>query len=105
VQAFPPSGGKWQVSVDGGSYGYWRRDGKEILFDAPDRKLMAVDVKLGNTFEAGIPHALFEIPGLIVGARIGVSADAQKFLVPMAPQTGERPALRMVLNWPAEIKK
>ena len=60
VQSFPPSGGKWQVSVNGGNYAYWRRDGREIIFDAPDRKIMAVDVKLGATFEAGIPRPLFD---------------------------------------------
>jgi Tol biopolymer transport system component len=106
VQAFPPSGGKWQVSVNGGNFGYWRRDGREIVFDTPDRKIMAVDVKLGTTFEAGIPHELFELPAAISGLRLGMTADAQRFLVPLpAQRSGETAALRAVLNWPAEIKK
>jgi eukaryotic-like serine/threonine-protein kinase len=105
VQASPPSGGKWQVSVDGAEYGYWRADGREIVFDSPARKMMAVDVKLGATFEVGIPHPLFDVPGVVVAQRVGMTADAQKFLVPMAPQTGERPALRVVLNWAADVSK
>lgn len=105
VRAFPPSGGKWQVSVDGGNFAYWRRDGKEIVFDSIDRKIMAVDVKLGEIFEAGVPRPLFSIPGGIVGLRFAMTADAQRFLVPLAPQSGERPSIRTVLNWSAGLKK
>ena len=39
--------------------GSWRRDGKELFYIAADRKLRAVDVKLGKTFEAGVPKTLF----------------------------------------------
>lgn len=105
VQAFPPSGGKWQVSINGGNVGYWRNDGKEIVFEGLDRKIMAVDVKLGATFEAGIPHPLFEVPTAIVGGRLAMTADAQRFLVPLPSRSDESAALRVVLNWPADIKK
>jgi serine/threonine protein kinase/Tol biopolymer transport system component len=105
VQAFPPSGGKWQVSVNGGESGYWRRDGKEIIFTTVDRKIMAVDVKLGATFEAGVPRELFQFSGNRVANRIVVTADAQRFLLPMAAQSGERPAITVVENWTADIKK
>src|SRR5262249_23266240 len=32
VQPFPPTGGKWQVSVNGGTISNWRGDGKELFF-------------------------------------------------------------------------
>jgi Tol biopolymer transport system component len=105
VQTFPPSGGKWQVSVAGGNYGYWRGDGKEIIFDTLAGKMMAVDVKLDKTFEAGVPHALFDIPGAIAGGRFVVSSNAQRFLLPLQPQSVERPTITTVLNWTADIKK
>jgi dipeptidyl aminopeptidase/acylaminoacyl peptidase len=105
VQAFPPSGGKWQVSVNGGASGYWRRDGKEIIFTTTERKIMAVDVKLGATFEAGVPHELFQFSGNRVANRIVVSADAQRFLLPMAAQSGDRPAITVVENWTADVKR
>src|SRR5262249_55834067 len=63
IQAFPPSGGKWQVSTGGGEYVYWRRDGRELIYGTLDRKVYAVDVKLGATFEAGTSRMLFETPG------------------------------------------
>jgi Tol biopolymer transport system component len=106
VQAFPPSGAKWQVSVNGSERAIWPRNGKEIIFASADGKIMAVDVKLGATFEAGIPHELFQIPGGgFVGNRFASSADGQRFLIPLSPQSGDRPNLTTILNWTADIKK
>jgi hypothetical protein len=66
---------------------------------------MAVDGKLGATFEAGIPHRLFELPVPPVGFRMGVTADAQRFLVPLSAAPSGGAALTVVLNWPADIKR
>jgi dipeptidyl aminopeptidase/acylaminoacyl peptidase len=105
VQTFPVSGGKWQVSVNGGSEALWRGDGKEIFFNSLDGKMMAVDVKLGSTFEAGVPHELFQIPGTIAGTRFVVASDGQRFLLPLTAKGTERPRLTAVLNWISDIKK
>lgn len=66
---------------------------------------MAVDVNLGATFEAGIPRPLFEVPASIPGGRLGMTADAQRFLVPLPVRSVESAALRVVLNWAAEIRR
>ena len=60
VQSFPTLAGKWQVSTDGGTQPRWNRNGKELFYLAPDRKLMAVTVKTGAAFEAEAPRTLFE---------------------------------------------
>ncbi len=44
VQTFPASGGKWQISANGGSQPWWRSDGKELYYLSADGKLMAVEV-------------------------------------------------------------
>ena len=59
ARSFPGPGGKWQVSADGGADPHFSADGKEIYYRAPDQKVMAVDVKIGAGFEAGVPKALF----------------------------------------------
>ncbi len=59
VQNFPGPGGRWQVSTAGGVGPAWRADGKELFYAGPDQKLMAVDIQAGETFEAGVPRALF----------------------------------------------
>jgi serine/threonine protein kinase len=61
LETFPVRGGKRMISRDGGAQPRWRRDGKEIFFIAPDRKLMAADVKLeGSNLEVSVPKALFQ---------------------------------------------
>src|SRR5262249_50285131 len=60
VQGFPSRGGKRQVSIKGGTGPCWRRDGKELFYYSADGKLMAMEVKAGASFEAGVPSALFE---------------------------------------------
>jgi len=107
VQTFPLSGGKWQVSTAGGAQPHWRRDGKELYFIAPDRKLMAVDVKLGQTFEMGTPKPLFQTQVSSFGSpnRYDVSADGQKFLVNSTVQDTSHAPLVVILNWAPGIKK
>ena len=104
VQRFPPSGERVQVSANGGNSPWWRSDGKELFFNEADRKLMSVDVRLGNTFDASAPRSLFEIPGAVNNGRFIATLDGQRFLIPLQPQEGSQP-LTVTLNWPSTIKK
>jgi eukaryotic-like serine/threonine-protein kinase len=106
VQSFPTLTGKWQISTGGGTEPRWRRDGRELFYLAPDRKLMSVIVKAGATFEADAPRALFE-PVLPAGAlrqTYSVSSDGQRFLL-NTPLEGPSPSMTLVINWPALLKK
>jgi len=105
VQTFPPSGQKWRVSVGGGESGFWKNDGKEIVFQALDGKMMAVEVNPGQTFTAGVPRELFQIPGKIAGGRFAVTPDAQRFLIPIEQQPADRATLTTVINWRAGINR
>jgi len=110
VQPFPPTGGKWQVSVDGGSIPNWRRDGRELFFMSPDSRLMAVDVELGPTFRAGVPKPLFEVPGWAGtptggAGRYAVSRDGKRFLFSVLSIATESYPIAVVLNWTAALKK
>lgn len=111
VQPFPVSpehAGKWMVSSGGGSQPRWRRDGNELFYLSADRKLMAVDVNTGPTFQHGVPKPLFE-PPIYFGAtdvhRYDVTADGKRFLInPDAVGAGSVPIM-VVLNWTAALKK
>jgi eukaryotic-like serine/threonine-protein kinase len=91
--------------VNGGAEALWRGDGKEIFFDSPYGKIMAVDVTLGTSFQAGVPHQLFQAPSSIIGNRFVVTADGKRFLLPLAARSTERPRLTAVLNWTADVRK
>jgi Tol biopolymer transport system component/predicted Ser/Thr protein kinase len=106
VASFSGSGGKRQVSTEGGYAPRWRRDGKEILYVGPDRKLDAVEVNAkGATVETGPPHALpipiRDGPGILYD----VSADGQRILVGAPPEPEAAPGITVVQNWMAVIKK
>jgi Tol biopolymer transport system component len=105
VRPFPGPGGRWQVSTVGGRGPMWRRDGKELFYLSADNKMMAVSVRLGPTFQAGSPTALFSVrppPG-----RLGydVSADGQRFLVNTATGDESSPPLTLIADWTALLKK
>jgi eukaryotic-like serine/threonine-protein kinase len=63
VIPFPPApnGGRWVVSRGGGVMPRWRRNGKELFYISPDRKMMAVDVST-NPLSNPALHTLFSIP-------------------------------------------
>ncbi|MBL8207763.1 MAG: PD40 domain-containing protein [Blastocatellia bacterium] len=90
VQTFPVSGGKWQISTNGGLRSLWRSDGKELYYVSADGKLMAVEVKPGGSFEATAPRALFDLAPVRAGGGYTVTAEGDRFLV---------------TNWTAEAKK
>ena len=100
-------GGKWQVSNGGGAQPRWRRDGKELFYLGPDRKLMAVEVKGGATFESGPPRPLFQtqVPGLLDARNHYVaSADGRRFLVITPLPDAAAAPITVVLNWTAGLK-
>jgi dipeptidyl aminopeptidase/acylaminoacyl peptidase len=109
VQSFPdPTGGKWQISAEGGVEPKWRRDGRELYYIAFDGKLMAVPVKADRTFEAGKPMALFPT-GLTVNRtrpdrdrRYDVAKDG-RFLFVMPGKVTAAP-VTVLVNWPSTLK-
>lgn len=107
VQAFPTPGGKWRISTNGGYEARWRRDGKELFYISGDRKLMALEVKTGGTFEPGIPIVLFDlsVAGRLRPGGYAVTGDGQRFLFVTRGEETAASSLAVVLNWTAELKK
>jgi Tol biopolymer transport system component len=106
LQRFPPSGGKWQISKDGGDQTLWRADGRELFFVSPDRKLMAVDLSLQGDVRAGGPKPLFSLrvpPNGISDNRSQYlpAPDGNRFLVLVSTDERQDQPAVVVLNWPA----
>jgi Tol biopolymer transport system component len=95
VQPFPGPGPKVQVSVGGGTLPRWRRDGAELYYLAPDRRLMAVSVaQSGARLETGPPRVLFT---LSTTTAYEPSPDGKRFLVTAV--VSEASPISVILNW------
>jgi Tol biopolymer transport system component len=109
VQSFPSSGGKWQVSTNGGAQPQWRRDGKELFYLAPDRKLMAVETNgTGPMFVAGAPKPLFDahVNSIFPGSTYyAVTGDGQRFVVNTIVGESAPVPFTIVMNWTAGLKR
>lgn len=110
VRSFPDGSGRWQVSKNGGVNPRWRRDGKELLYIAPDGELMSVDVTANPVFQPGTPRPLFEAPFAQVVNYPGnnaydISPDGKRLLgVTLAGQSSNA-GITVELNWQAGLKK
>jgi Tol biopolymer transport system component len=106
IEAMPPGTGKWQISINGGAYPRWRKDGKELFFLTYDLKMMAVDIQTAQRVGAGVPHALLQIEGVTVGGQLyDVNSDGQQFLIASAFQNRVDAPIAVVLNWWAGLGK
>ena len=109
VQTFPSPGTKWQISVGGGAQPRWRRDGRELFYISPDRKLVAVDVKTDTSIlEVGTPKPLFQTrlsgyPG--PRNNYDVSADGQRFLMINLLSDVSSTPITVVINWTADLQR
>jgi len=98
-------GGKAQVSTGGGTFPRWRRDGREIVYLAPDQTLMSVPVTgAGAAFKAGTPAPLFKAPVQAgPGDPFDVSANGERFIVNVQVPSRLPPHLNVVVNWQDEL--
>jgi Tol biopolymer transport system component len=108
VQPFPdPSGGKWQISTQGGAYPRWKRDGREIYYVTPSGGMIAVAVMTAPTFDIGKSTLLFQTPlafsGDPGGSPYDVTSDGQQFLMSV-PAANASP-ITVVLNWSEGLTK
>jgi Tol biopolymer transport system component len=115
VRPFPDAGGKWQVSTGGGTQPRWGRNGQEILYVAPDARLMAAPIRVvQGGIDAGTPVALFPTR-LATGSSIfaaGYNSSAQyavapdgRFLMNVNADDAVTLPITIVLNWRAGLPK
>jgi hypothetical protein len=108
---FSEANGKLQVSSAGGVTPRWRHDGKELYYLAPDKMLMAVELKESeNSLQVASVRLLFELLQTIylTGAGVNqydVARDGSRFVVVTGTTTGAPEPLRLVINWDEELKK
>jgi serine/threonine protein kinase len=108
VVPFPGSSHSVQISTSGGSQPRWRRDGREIYYIAPDRKMMAAAIQFnGRSLQPATPKVLFQtrIGGITrTPHEYDVTADGQKFLINSMPEQAPQ-SITLYVNWTSALKK
>jgi dipeptidyl aminopeptidase/acylaminoacyl peptidase len=91
IRPFPEGPGKIQVSVNGGVFPRWRRDGEELYFMnlVSLGAMMKSDIRVtGSSVQRDVPRLLFQSLYVIGTHPAGqyhayaVSADGKRFLIP-----------------------
>ena len=102
MRAFPDQGGRWQISKSGGMYPMWSRTGRELLFQTPDRTVMAAAYTVeGASFVAGNPRMWSErqIGGPDQFRNLDISPDGRRIaaLMPAPESRGAQQAQNHVV--------
>jgi Tol biopolymer transport system component len=112
VRPFPnvDTGGRWQISIDGGTRPAWAHNGRELFFMDLNGAMMAVAVQTTPTFSAGNPTKLFE--GQFFRGQSGRTYDVAndgRFLMIKDALTNEQGSasatMTVVVNWVEELKQ
>jgi serine/threonine-protein kinase len=100
------SGARWQLTFEGGEEPRWSSDGQQIFYRSANR-LMAMPLEPGATLRHGQPRGLFDgvySAGIESGRSYDVSPATGRFLLVRPADAGASPrAVRMVLNWAADL--
>jgi eukaryotic-like serine/threonine-protein kinase len=112
VRPFPnvDTGGRWQISTDGGTRPAWAHNGRELFYMDSNGAMMAVPIQTTPTFSAGNPTKLFE--GQWFRGQSGRTYDVAKdgrFLMIKDAVTNEQGSaaatMTVVVNWVEELKQ
>ena len=111
VRPFPGPGGKWQISAGGGRLPVWSRDGRELLFQSLDRRVMAASYAAkGDSFAPGKPGVWPKIRILDAGdySNYDLAPDGKRLAAMLVDDTnGEKPPthLTFLLNFFDELRR
>jgi len=101
LETFPAGGGKWQVSVDGGTNPQWRSDGRELFYVSRQRNLMVAPIRaVPGSVELNAAVLLFRVPF----ETYDVAPDG-RFLLQVPAENGPVAPIEVVINWTSDIQR
>ena len=104
MSPFQGSGGRYQVSTQGGRLPTWSRNGRELFYvELNPRRLMAADISLGKLFQVGVPKPLFVIRNDGGAVYYDVGPDGMRFLTLTQPQGASGASFLLVTDWFEEL--
>ena len=107
VRDLSPSGGRWQISTEGGEEPHWSPDGRELYYHN-NSFLLSVPIDARSGFQAGTAKSLFsEVYDLRsnTGVTFDVDPRGGRFLMIRPPKEENSAQVRVVLNWFGELRR
>ena len=104
VRPFPGQGGRWQISIDGGTEPAWSHDGRRIYYRT-STDLMQADVQTVPAFAVGARRRLFSTAAYAsdrVARRYDIAPDGR--FIFLKEVAGPR-ELVVVINWFEELRR
>jgi Tol biopolymer transport system component len=105
VTPFPHGGARIAITTGGGDSPRWRGDGQELFYLAPDRTLVAVQLReSANEVRVFSSHSLFR---LLLSGEAGfydVSRDGKRFLVNTTTSVEQAAPLTILTDWQAQLR-
>jgi len=102
------TGGKFQITTNGGRRPSWRADMRKIYFSSMDRKLQVAYVSPGPT-TFGVDSIVtlwdYESRGIVGNTMSDVSGDGKQFIGVMTESKQTSAPITMIVNWDEELKK
>jgi Tol biopolymer transport system component len=111
VRPFPGPGGRWQISTGGGLFPVWSREGRELLFETIDQRVMAVSYTAqGDSFAAGKPQVWTEVRlrSLTTPSNYDLAPDGKRLAAMVADDgNADKPPthLTFLLNFFDELRR
>jgi len=110
VRPFPGPGGRWQVTSGGGRFPIWSRNGRDLLFQTLDGRVMSVGYNVrGASFDVGKAGVWTETRLRISGiSNYDLTPDGKRLAATVDNEvTGEKPLthLTFLLNFIDELRR
>ena len=108
VRPFPDvAGGKWQVSLNGGTGPVWAHSGRELFYINGRTEMVSTQVRPGSTFSVGEPKVLFSGASLTLTPTFplyDIAPDDKRFVMIRSTAAGMETEVILVQNWFQELK-
>ena len=93
-----------RISAEGASLLSWSRDGKELVYMAPDGRVVSVSVKTAPSLEVGRPVTLFRVPAEKSWKHFELAPDGRLLAIVNEVSGNLQPAT-VALHWTPESEK
>jgi Tol biopolymer transport system component len=98
---------KARISTNVGGFPVWRRDGRELFYEARGVSIMAADVQLGESIQVSTPKVLFHACSAegsnLIFPDYDVTRDGQRFLFSCFAQGSNRRSLTVSVGWMQKV--